>query len=189
MPPASVAFLAFPSLTLLDLIGPYDALRRIKTMGVDPHFSWKIIGTHPDLRDDSGLPLATDGVRLPLDGFDLLVIPGGFGVDTLRGDPEVLDYLRSWGTERPVATVCSGSLLLGELGWLRGVWATTHHSRKPQLSALGALVGDERVIDQGRIVTAGGVTCGLDLGLHLVGRFWGDAARVRIARQMEFPGG
>ena len=80
-----------------------------------------------------------------------------------------------------------GSLLLGDAGLLRGRRATTHHGREDQLRPLCAeVVTDQRVVDTGNVVTAAGVTSGIDLGLHLVGRFWGQAARDRIAAQMEW---
>ena len=185
----SIAFFVFPRLTLLDLVGPYDALRRVRTMGVDPALRWQHVGTRAPVLDDSGTRVHVDVVLPPLDDFELLVIPGGFGVDDLRHDATALDYLRTWGQARPVASVCSGSLLLGDLGWLAGRRATTHWQRHDALRPLcGEVVIDERVVDAGRIITAGGVTSGIDLGLHLVGRFWGAEAQARIARQMDWPG-
>lgn len=184
----SIAFLVFPRLTLLDLVGPYDALRRVRTMGVDPSVHWRFVGTQPQVTDDTGLPVHVDGVLEPSSKFDLLVLPGGFGADALRTDGRFLTWLQSWGSDRPVASVCSGALLLGEAGFLTGLPATTHHSRYEALKPLcGRVVTDRRVVDAGRAITSGGVTAGIDLGLHLVARFWGEAARDKIARQMEWP--
>ena len=182
------AFLVFPQLTLLDIVGPYDALRRVKTMGFDARFDWRFIGTHDRVQDDSGFPVQIDSVRPNLEDFDLLVVPGGKGVDFLAGDERFFSWLRSWGDTKPVASVCSGSLLLGEAGWLDRLPATTHPSRFDQLRPYcGDVVTDKRVVDAGRIVTAGGVSCGIDLGLHLVNRYWGTDAVSRIARRMVVP--
>jgi len=183
-----LAFLVFDDLTLLDVIGPWDALRRVRTTAIDPEVTWTFVAATPDVRDDVGTPVPVDQVAAPLDDFDLLVVPGGFGVDRHRRGGLVLDYLRTWGDQRPIASVCSGSLLLGECGWLHGLPATSHHRRLDALAPLcGQVIADRRVVDAGRVVTAGGVTSGIDLGLHLVGRYWGDDAAARIARQMEWP--
>jgi cyclohexyl-isocyanide hydratase len=187
-----IAFLAFPRLTLLDLIGPYDALRRVRTMGVDPSVEHRVvaIGDAPDghVADDSGLRFAVDDVYAPLDAFDLLVVPGGHGTRELEHDPRCLAYLRSWGTTRPIASVCTGALLLGAAGHLAGLRATTHFSAYDQLAPYcREVVRDVRLVDEGRVVTAGGVTSGIDLGLHLVGTHFGAEARQTIARQMVVP--
>ncbi len=184
-----IAFLTFPQLTLLDLVGVYDCLRRIARMGIDARVSHRIIGTAPVVEDDEGLPIVAQGVYEDLAPFDLLVVPGGLGTRTLCHDARCLDYLRGWGTERPVASVCTGSLLLGHAGHLAGLAATTHRSAFDLLRPLcREVVTDRRIVDQGRVVTAGGVASSLDLGLYLVERYWGAEARARIAAQMEYRG-
>ena len=181
----NIGFLVFPRLTLLDFVGPYDCLRRVRTMGIDAGLQWQVIATHADIVDDSGLAVGFDVVRPPLDAFDMLVVPGGYGVDTLRHDADVMAYLQTWGASRPIASVCSGSLLLGDCGWLRSLPATTHQQRLLQLAPLcDTVVTSQRVVDAGRVVTAGGVCCGIDLGLHLVEKYWSADARARIATQM-----
>jgi transcriptional regulator GlxA family with amidase domain len=185
-----IAFLAFPRITFLDLIGPYDALRRVARMGVDPDVTHAFIGVGtkdgPLIADESGLHVRMDAMYAPLDDFDLLVVPGGNGTRPLMHEPHVLDYLRGWGHERPIASVCTGSLLLGASGHLEGLPATTHFASFEELRPYVTEVRDERVVDAGRVITAGGVCAGLDLGLHLVERFWGEAARAGIARQMNY---
>jgi cyclohexyl-isocyanide hydratase len=147
-------------------------------------------GTHDRVHDDSNFVVQLDQVRGSLDDFDLMVVPGGKGVDLLSGDKSFFDWMRGWGDKKPVASVCSGSLLLGELGWLAGLPATTHPSRFDLLRPYcSEVVTDRRVVDAGRVVTAGGVTCGVELGLHLVRRFWGTDAAMRIARRMVAPYG
>jgi cyclohexyl-isocyanide hydratase len=183
-----IAFIVYPRLTLLDFVGPYDALRRVATMGFDGDLTWRILGTTEEVADDSGLALSVDGVYEPLDGFDLLVVPGGHGSRALAGDARFLAWLRSWGPERPVASVCTGALLLGAAGLLAGLPATTHQSALDDLRPYCAeVVTDRRVVEAGRVLTAGGVTAGIDLGLHLVARFFGAEAAARIAGQMEWP--
>lgn len=182
-----IALLAFPRLTFLDLIGAYDAFRRVPGMGIDPEVTHRIIGTEPEIVDDSGLAMRPDSVYEDLDGFDLLFVPGGVGTRTLMTDQRLVDYLQSWGSERPLASVCTGALLLGRAGHLRGKRATTHHRAFDLLRPFcREVVTDQRIVDEGQVVTAGGVSSSLDVGLYLVEKFWGAGARKQIATQMEY---
>jgi cyclohexyl-isocyanide hydratase len=184
---ARIAFFAFPRMTLLDLVGGYDALRRVALLGIDPAVTHRIIGTEALVEDDTGLALQVDGVYEDLSGFDLLYVPGGLGTRTLMHDRRCIAYLRSWGPERPLASVCTGALLLGQAGYLAGRRATTHHRAVDLLRPLcREVVMNRRVVDEGQVVTAGGVAAALDLGLYLVEKYWGAAARERIAAQMEY---
>src|SRR5678809_84978 len=97
-----IGFLVFPRLTLLDLIGPYDALRRVRTMGVDPALRWTFYGTVLDPVDDSGTRVHVDQLLPP-------PALGGFGVDDLRASGAVRAHLAAWPADRPIASVCSCS--------------------------------------------------------------------------------
>ena len=187
MPPKRIAFLVFPRLTFLDFVGAYDALRRVATMSIDPAVTHRIIGTEAEIADETGLVMKPDAVYEDLAPFDLLYVPGGLGTRLLMDDHRLIDYLRTWGAERPLASVCTGALLLGRAGYLRELRATTHHRAYDLLRPLcREVVTDRRIVDEGRVVTAGGVASALDLGLYLVEKFWGADARVTIAAQMEY---
>ncbi len=189
MAPKRIAFLVFPRLTFLDFVGAYDALRRVATMSIDPAVTHRIIGTEPEIVDETGLVMKPDSVCEDLAPFDLLYVPGGLGTRLLMDDRRVIDYLKTWGAERPLASVCTGALLLGRAGYLRELRATTHHRAFDLLRPLcREVVTDRRIVDEGRVVTAGGVASSLDLGLYLVEKFWGAPARVKIAAQMEYRG-
>ncbi len=186
-PVKRIAFLIFPRMTLLDFVGGYDALRRIAGMSIDAEVTHRVIGTATRIEDDSGLAVRADGVYEDLAPFDLLYVPGGFGTRALIDDPRCIEYLKTWGGERPVASVCTGALLLGKAGHLEGLRATTHHGAFDLLRPLcREVVTDRRIVDEGRVVTAGGVASALDLGLYLVEKFWGRPARERVATQMEY---
>src|SRR5262249_42079337 len=102
-------------------------------------------------------------------------------------DTRVIEWLRGWGQTRPIASVCTGALLLGQAGFLRGLPATTHWSAYELLKPLcGEVVTDRRVVDTGRVITAGAVSASLGLGLHLVERFFGAAQRSTVARLMAY---
>jgi cyclohexyl-isocyanide hydratase len=182
-----IALLAFPGLTFLDLIGVYDSLRRIAPMGIDPEVSVRVIGTKASIEDESGTTLVPDAVYEPLRPYDLLFVPGGAGTRRLMRDAQLLDYLKTWDKGRPVASVCTGSLLLGAAGFLKGKRATTHHLALEELAPFcREVVRDQRIVEDGLVTTAGGVSSSLDLGLHLVERWWNAEARERIAAVMEY---
>ena len=187
--PKRIAFLVFPHLTFLDFVGGYDALRRVAGMGIDKSVSHRVIGTEASIVDDSGLRVMPDGVYEDLAPFDLLYIPGGFGTRPLMEDTRFIEYLKTWGTERPVASVCTGALLLGRAGYLAGRRATTHHNAYDALRPFcREVVTDRRIVDEGQVVTAGGVSSSLDLGLYLVEKHWGADARKTIAAPMVYRG-
>lgn len=175
-----VGYFLFPGLTVMDFVGVYDALRRT---GV----AHRLIGTEEEIADESGLVLRADGVYEDLADFDLLVVPGGMGTRELMHDERCAEYLRGWGDERPLASVCTGALLLGAAGQLEGRRATTNRNALELLEPLcGEVVTNRRIVEDGHVVTAGGVTSSIDLGLFLVQRFWGAAERQRIAGAMEY---
>ena len=185
--PKRIAFLVFPRLTFLDFVGGYDALRRVAGMGIDPAVTHRIIGTEASIVDDSGLRVTPDGVYEDLAAFDLLYVPGGFGTRVLMEDGRFVEYLKTWGPERPLASVCSGALLLGRAGYLAGKRATTHHNAYDTLRPFcREVVSNRRIVDEGQVVTAGGVSSSLDLGLYLVEKYWGTDARKTIAAQMAY---
>jgi putative intracellular protease/amidase/uncharacterized protein (DUF952 family) len=190
-----IGFLAFEGLTLLDLIGPLDALSRIASMGFDDTTTCEVVAlTRPDtdatvknvtVWEGAGATLVAERYRPALDVFDLLVVPGGPTAGVLAQDPTVTAYVASYPENRLLASVCTGALLLGAAGRLRGKRATTHASALAALPTFGATIATERVVDEGNILTAGGVTAGIDLGLHLVRRLQGDAVADAIADRME----
>jgi putative intracellular protease/amidase/uncharacterized protein (DUF952 family) len=186
----SVAFLGFADMTLLDLVGVWDPLSRIATMKFDPTFRTTVI-TLAGAWEQAGMQLSMRELTT-LAEFDAVVIAGGPSATELAREPRVQALLRTLRANRVFASVCTGALFLGELGILRGVRATTHASAVKQLQALGAVVEVAenmeiaRVVDSGQIVTAGGVTAGIDLGLHLVARFYGATVASAIAARMNY---
>jgi cyclohexyl-isocyanide hydratase len=185
----TTAFLLYDNLVALDLIGAYDPITRLGSMDVIDGFEWDLCALAGPVSDDRGLRLAPDRVGTSLGEYDLLVVPGGHGTRRLRRDEAFLDWL---GTAAPVplkASVCTGALLLGAAGYLEGQRATTHPTATDELAPDCAEVVGDRVVDEGPVVTARGVSAGLDLGLHVVERLAGPDARARIATQMDYPYG
>jgi len=183
------AFVIFDQMTALDLIGVYDPLTRLKSMNLMPEFAWEFCAFSPEVFDDKGLRFEVSRVAEPLDRYDLVVVPGGFGTRTLQHDRDFIDWLRTAGPVKLKASVCTGALLLGAAGFLAGKAATTHPSAFDELRPWCERVLDRRVVDEGDVITARGVTASIDLGLHLVERLAGKDARRKIAKQMDYPYG
>lgn len=181
------AFVIFDGMTALDLVGAYDPLTRLRSMGFMPDLQWNICAHTPAVADDRGLPFTPNQVGEPLGGYDLVVVPGGFATRRLVSDPSFIDWIRTAETAGIKASVCTGALLLGAAGFLQGRRATTHPSAFNELGAYCAAVDTQsRVVDEGSVVTARGVTAALDLGLHLVERLAGPDTRNKIQLQMDY---
>ena len=183
----NAAFVIFGGMTALDFIGAYDPLTRLKSMQLMAGFEWDVCALVKEIADDKGMPFTPSVVAKSLSKYDLLVVPGGFGTRTLQHDQAFVDWLRTSGPVKLKASVCSGSLLLGAAGFLKGKRATTHPSAFEELKPYCAKVVNERVVDEGEIVTARGVTSAIDLGLYLVERLAGVEARGKVAKQMDYP--
>jgi cyclohexyl-isocyanide hydratase len=183
----SIVLLGFVGMTLLDLVGPLDALSRIASMGFDPTSRCEVASLNEGtMWTGFGLTCVATRHRPPLDAFDVLIVPGGPATRALENDAALAAYLRTFPPNRICASVCTGALLLGAAGRLQGKRATTHHAWTSRLADYGATATARRVVDEGQLVTAGGVTAGIDLGLHLVRRLAGDDVHRAVARQMEF---
>jgi transcriptional regulator GlxA family with amidase domain len=181
------AFVIFDGMTIMDFIGIYDPLRRLKTMNIVPDFEWSVCAVNAEVADENGLRVRPDAVGQSLAGYDLLVVPGGMGTRKLQHDSNFMAWLKTAEGTDIKASVCTGALLLGAAGWLKGKRANTHPNAREDLKPYCAQVVADRVVDEGNILTAGGVTSGIDLGLHLVERFAGADARARVAKQMDYP--
>lgn len=181
------AFVIFDRMTALDFIGAYDPLTRLKSMQLVSNFEWDVCALAEKVADDKGMTFAPSVIAGSLAAYDLIVVPGGFGTRALQHDRAFVDWLRTSGPVKLKTSVCTGSLLLGAAGFLEGRRATTHPSAFEELKPYCAQVVDERVVDEGEVVTAGGVTSAIDLGLYLVERLAGAEARKRVAKQMDYP--
>jgi cyclohexyl-isocyanide hydratase len=181
------AFVLFDDLTALDFVGVYDPVTRLKTMDFLPALEWEICALAEQVRDDKGLRFQATRVGQSLAEFDLLIVPGGFGTRPLLQDEGFVEWIRSGESCGLKASVCTGALLFGAAGFLAGRKATTHPNAFEALRPYCAEVLDERVVDEGDIITARGVTAGIDLGLHLCRRLAGAEAAAAIKKQMDYP--
>ncbi|HXZ36784.1 MAG TPA: DJ-1/PfpI family protein [Thermodesulfobacteriota bacterium] len=182
-----IAFVVFNGLTTLDFIGIYDPLTRLKTMGFMPDLGWDICAYTDIVKDDRGLVMVPTAIQEPLQSYDVLVVPGGYGTRTLFQDKNFIEWIKTAEPCKLKVSVCTGALLLGAAGFLRDKRATTHRSAFQELEPFCQKVLDHRIVDEGNIITARGVSSGIDEGLYVVERLAGAEARSKIARQMDYP--
>lgn len=182
-PTLRIGLLLFPRLTQLDLTGPFEVFARVP--GARVHLLWKT--RDAPVRSDTGLALLPDTALAECPPLDVLCVPGGPGVAALMEDEEVLAFLRDRAKgARYVTSVCTGALVLGAAGLLRGRRATTHWASHDFLPALGATPVQARVVRDGPVVTGGGVTAGIDFALALVAELVSPEAAQAIQLQIEY---
>ncbi|HEV2413744.1 MAG TPA: DJ-1/PfpI family protein [Candidatus Dormibacteraeota bacterium] len=180
-----IDIVAFDGMDELDAVGPLEVLRRAD-------FDVELVSFQPDVTCAYGLTITPDGT--PRSDADLVIFPGGGWVNRAsRGVRAEVDG-RRWipliedakARGAILASVCTGAMILAGAGVLRGRRATTHHGAWADLEGAGAKLVRERVVDDGDVVTAGGVTSGIDLGLWLVERFAGRELAEGIASDLEY---
>jgi cyclohexyl-isocyanide hydratase len=182
MPARRIGLLVFPRLTQLDLTGPYEVFTRLP--GADVLLVWK---SHEPIAADSGLRLLPDVTLQACPPLDIICVPGGPGVNALMEDDAVLAWLRQRAENAHfVGSVCTGSLVLGAAGLLRGRHATSHWASRDLLAAFGAVPTAGRVVRDGRLFTGGGVTAGIDFALTMVAELDGPQAAQAIQLQIEY---
>ena len=178
-----IAILLYDEMTALDAIGPYEVLARLP--GAEVRFTARRRGL---VRTDTGfLGLSADCALSDVQQADILLVPGGPGDSAVRESEETLDWIRTLH-ERTLYTtsVCTGSLILGAAGLLKGLRATSHWTRLDVLREFGAEPVGERVVEQGKIVTAAGVSSGIDMALRLVQKISGDDLAQGIQLGIEY---
>jgi len=174
--------LCFPGVQQLDLTGPYEVFASAK--GASVHLVWR--DTQP-IRSSAGLTLIPDMTFAEAPNFDVLCGPGGGGVNAILTDEPVLAFVRDKAAKaRFVTSVCTGALVLGRAGILRGKRAATHWNAMDLLPLLGAIPVAERVVRDGSLITAGGVTSGIDFGLAVVAELLGREEAETIQLALEY---
>ncbi len=176
-----VAMVVYPQMTLLDLVGPHTVLAA--TMEVH------LVGATPDdVVTDSGMVVRPGSTFADApDGVDVLFVPGGAGTAGAVADDELLAFVADRGSRAQyVTSVCSGSLVLGAAGLLRGYRATSHWTALDLLPLFGAEVATERVVVDRNRITGGGVTAGLDFGLTLLDLLQGREVAEMTQLAMEY---
>ena len=177
-----IGFLLFPGIQQLDLTGPYDVLGSLPDVAL--HLLWKDL---TPVTSSTGLVFTPTMTYADCPRLDVICVPGGAGVGALMEDPHTLDFLKDQAqTARYVTSVCTGSLVLGAAGLLRGRKATTHWAYHDLLAPLGAIAVQARVVRDGNLFTGGGITAGIDFALTLAAELYSEDVAQRVQLQIEY---
>jgi putative intracellular protease/amidase len=167
----------------LDAIGPYEVLAHIP----DATVRWVAPQAGPVTDTFGAMTIAVDTRYDDIESCDVLLVPGGAGVGSLRGDTAFIEWLRHiHSTTTYTTSVCTGSLLLATAGLLTGLHATTHWASADILESLGARYTPQRIVPQGKIVTSAGVSSGIDMALELAARLSDDVTAQAIQLALEY---
>ena len=181
--PIDIAILLFDNLTALDAVGPYEVLRGL------PDSELRFVAADPGVKrtDHGALAIQVEHSLTDVPAPDVIVVPGGPGEADARKDDRVLDWLRTAdATSTWTTSVCTGSLVLGAAGLLRGKRATSHWTALEALREFGAEPTEERVVVDGKIVTAAGVSSGIDMALWLASQLADETVAQAIQLAIEY---
>ncbi len=181
-----LAFVIYDGLTTLDFAGMFDPLTRLKTMGFVGDLEYDVCALNSLVLSFENLQLIPTKVGGSLEGYDYIIIPGGNGIAEQIKDDAFLSWMKTANPEATMAAVCGGVIILGVLGLLAGKKATTHPAMLGYLNNFTPYVVEDRIVDEGNIITARGVTSAIDLGLYLCERIAGKEAREHIQKQMDY---
>jgi cyclohexyl-isocyanide hydratase len=180
--PLHIAFLLFPNVTQLDLTAPAQVLSRLGDARLD--LVWK---TRDPVMTDAGFAILPTATLVEVPRADILCVPGGFGVNDVIADDEVMAWVAAVGASAVwVTSVCTGSLILGAAGLLRGYRAGCHWAQRDMLPLFGAEPVAERVVVDRNRVTGGGVTAGIDFALTLTALLRGEAHAKAVQLSLEY---
>jgi putative intracellular protease/amidase len=178
-----IAIPIFDRLTALDAVGPYEVLSRLP----DARVVFVAQEPGPKQTETRMLTLTAEASLADVPSPDVLVVPGGFGTRPLMEDEGMLDWIRGvHESSQWTTSVCTGSLLLAAAGLLDGLEATTHWGALDMLAQYGAKPTKKRVVEQGKIITAAGVSSGIDMALTLAARIAGDEVAQAIQLSIEY---
>jgi cyclohexyl-isocyanide hydratase len=177
-----IGFLLFPQVQQLDLTGPYDVLASLPDVKV--HLVWKDL---MPVTASTGLLLKPTTTFEDCPALDVICVPGGSGVGPLMEDDQTLGFLNAQAANaRYITSVCTGSLVLGAAGLLKGKRATTHWAYHQLLKPLGAIPVNDRVVRDGNLLTGGGITAGIDFALTLAAELFDQATAELVQLQLEY---
>ncbi len=180
--PFRIGLLLFPEITQLDMTGPYEVFTKFP--GAEVHLVWKSM---EPVTANGGMRILPTATFETCPQLDLVCVPGGGGMNPLLNDAETLAFLkRQAAAARYVTSVCTGSLVLGAAGLLKGKRAATHWMSREMLADFGAIPVAERVVVDGNVYTGGGVTAGIDFALKVAADAFGPDLAKSIQLAIEY---
>ena len=182
-----IAFIILEKMTTLGFLGVYDQVTRLKTMGFRDDIEWDLCAMSEQVTDTTGvLTIKATKVRPDLNEYDMFVIPAGYGRLLFWKDPDFMGWIKTGVNVPYKVAACGGTLFLATAGFLEGKSASTNKNAFKDLEPYCGQVVSQRVVEEGDVITAAGVTSSLDLGLYLVRKIAGPEIMEEIKAQMEY---
>ncbi len=173
-------------MTTLDFAGVYDPITRLNTMGFINELEYDVCSNKKKITTAEGLEIAADKILNNLGEYDFIVVPGGEGIKYIAQDKEFIEWIKTAQDKSTITSVCGGSLILGIAGLIKDKKATTHPMLMENLKKFTPYATDNRIVEDGNIITARGVTSSIDLGLFLCEKIAGKEVREKIQKQMDY---
>ena len=183
-----LAYIIYDKITWLDFIGIYDPLSRLQSMNYLPNLTWNICARSTSAKDNFGLEIHATKVKPSLSGYDAIIVPGGTGTRHLQSDKDFIAWIQTAQEVQYKISICTGSLLLGAAGFLKGKKATTNYQEYEALRPYCKEVSTDRIVEDNDVITAGAVSASIDLGLYLCNKWAGAEAAKEIRKRMDYHG-
>lgn len=186
--PKKIAFVLFENAEELDFVGPWEVFATLAQTEPETCQVFMVSENGGEVRCNKGMRVIADYSFKDAPQPDIFIVPGGMGTRTEVDNPRFMAYIRKLAEQAEISTsVCTGALVLERAGLLKGKRATTWWGMREQLGEKdGVTVVEERWVDEGDVITAAGVSAGIDMALHLVGRLWGPEKARMIQKYIEY---
>ncbi|WLR41385.1 DJ-1/PfpI family protein [Bacillus carboniphilus] len=183
----NIGFILYDEITALDFFGFYNVITALKEDQICEDVNWKVCAFNESIKDEFGLKITVDKVKPDLSQFDAIFIPGGSGTRKYAKDKGFISWLRTAEEVPYKISVCTGSILLGAAGLLQGKKATTHPHYLNWLVPLCEEVVEERIVRDGDVITGGGVSTSIDLGLYFLQLIKGEEVVRKVQNYIDYP--
>jgi imidazoleglycerol-phosphate dehydratase len=182
-----IAFLLFDGMNAMDFINLFEPLTRLRSMGMLPDLEWDLCAYTQEASSSTGLKFTPNRVSAPLEGYDLLVIPGGSGALSLADETGSLNWIKTAGNSPLKIAVGDAALVLGAAGFRSGRWAAAQADLQDSRHSFDAADLDLGILDEGHTITARDGVSAIDLGLYACARLAGEEAAEKIRQQLKYP--
>ncbi|MHC1684138.1 MAG: DJ-1/PfpI family protein [Clostridiaceae bacterium] len=183
----NIGILIFEKIEELDFVGPFEVLSYVNKIKSDSTSVWLISDEKQIIQGYNGLRFFADYTVDNCPHLDALIVPGGQGRKSAMKNIKILNFIKSRYIElKYLSSVCTGSLIIGSTGLLKGKYATTYHTAFDELSEMGAIVEKSKIVQDGNIITGAGVSSGIDVGLYLLSKLFDEAIAQQVADKIEY---
>lgn len=183
----NIGILVFEDIEELDFIGPFEVLSYINKIKHQSTNVWIVSDGKEIIKGYNKLCFFADYTIDNCPHLDVLVVPGGQGRKSAMKNEKILSFIKSrYGELRYLSSVCTGALIIGATGILKGRSATTYHTAFDELSQMGAVPKVSKVVQDGKIITGAGVSSGIDVGLYLLSKLFDEATAKEVADKIEY---